>query len=256
MTLIRWDLSTWEEIKDLCNSKALVMIPAGSIEQHGPHLPLGTDYLIADALVERVGKEVNLPLIKTPALTYGLSVMWEAYPGTITLTTKTYLQLVRDIVKSVFRAGCKKVIIVNGHAGNSEALRVAGRDIVEEERCGEVAVVTIWELCGDLISDLFQTSFFHADEVESSVALALGLRVKKPLKPGVKIHRKYSEKWHSLNLTLRPKAYVFRSESKEIHGRGSFGRPDLASNKKGEALVECFTKRLTDLAKDFYLGKV
>ena len=256
MTLIKWDASTWREVKDLCSRGALTLIPVGSVEQHGPHLPLGTDYLIADALAEKVGEGVkDLLIIKTPSLPYGLSSMWGAYPGTLTLSTNTYLQLIKELIKSVIKSGCMKVVIINGHAGNSDALRVACRDAVEELGEGEVAAVTVWELCGDLINESFQTRFFHADEVESSVALALGLRVKEPLRPGGEVHRKYSDEWHSLDLTARPKAYVFRPESREMHGAGSFGRPDLASVEKGKALIDCFTKRLAEFIKDFNLGK-
>ena len=156
----------------------------------------------------------------------------------------------------MIRSGCRKVIIINGHAGNSDALRVACRDTVEELGKGEVAVVTLWDLCGDIINRSFQTGFFHADEVESSVALALGLRVKGPLRPAGEAHRKYSDFWHSLDLTVRPKAYVFRPESREMHGAGSFGRPDLASSEKGRALVDCLTRRLGEFLNEFMLSNV
>ena len=256
MTLIKWELSTWEEIKELCSKGALTLFPVGSVEQHGPHLPLGTDYLIADAVAERVGDRVSdLQIIKAHALPYGLSGMWGAYPGTITLTTNTYLQVIKDLIKSIIKSGCLKIVIVNGHAGNSEALRVACRDIVEEVGRGEVAVITIWDLCGDLISEKFDTGFFHADEVESSLALALGLRVKTPLKPATGVYRKYSEEWHSLDLRIRPRAYVFRPESNGMHGPGSFGRPDLAGEEKGKALAECLVERLAKFIKDFQIGK-
>ena len=257
MTLIKWEESTWEEIRDACSKGGITLIPVGSIEQHGPHLPLGTDYLIADAIAERTGEEVrDLTIIKTPPLPYGLSSMWEAYPGTVTLTTNTYLHLIKELIHSVIKSGCRKVIIVNGHAGNSDGLRVACRDAVEELGMGEVATVTLWDLCGDIINKSFHTRFFHADEVESSIALALGLRVRGPFKPAGETHRKYDDFWHSLDLTVRPKAYVFRPESKVMHGPGSFGRPDLANSSKGKALVNCLIKRLGEFLKDFQLRKV
>ncbi len=258
--MTEWDKLTWEDIRDFCsNNESVVFLPVGSTEQHGPHLPVGLDYIIADHIsheaVSRL-KEQGIKALKLPAVPYGLSVMWASYPGTITITTETFIGLIKDVISSVISAGCRNIIIVNGHAGNSDGLRVAARDIVEEIKDGSVAVVTLWELCGDMINELFETKFFHADEVETSIALALGLKIREiPQNPQAP-HRRYSEKWHSLDLEKRPKAYVYRPESITMHGDGAFGSPWLATSEKGRKLLDCMIFRLTDLAVDLIKGNV
>ncbi len=254
-----WERLTWKEIKEACGSKeSIAILPVGSVEQHGPHLPLGTDYLIADILSSEALKklkEEGINALKLPPLPYGLSSMWAAYPGTVTLRTETYISLVKDVILSIISSGCTNILIVNGHAGNSDALKVAARDAVEAAGKGAVAVTSVWEICGDLIDDLFETPFFHADEVETSLAMALGLRITTTPQEGVEPHRKYSEKWHSLKLRVRPKAYVYRPESAGMHGEGHFGRPDLATKNKGEKLKECIIEGIKGLALDLIEGR-
>ena len=260
MRIHRWDLLTWTDVASVSgNEKAVAFLPVGSVEQHGPHLPLGTDYLIADWIAEEVAKALNdegLIAIKLPPIPYGLSSMWSAYPGTLTLKSHTFIDLVKEVITSIIASGVERVLVVNGHAGNSDALKVACRDAVEALGRGEVASITLWELCGDLINDVFETPFFHADEVETSVMLAAGYPVREPLREGGETHRRYSEVWHSLDLTVRPKAYVFRPESGRMHGPGSFGRPDLATRVKGDKLLKCMVDRLRDFAKDFIEGNI
>ncbi|MCD6323710.1 MAG: creatininase family protein [Desulfurococcales archaeon] len=258
MKVFKWSELTWEEIREYLTEGAVALLPVGSVEQHGPHLPVGTDFIVAEAVAELAAKEViegGVKALLLPTITYGLSSMWVAYPGTVTLRTETFLNLIKDVLKSVIKAGGEKVVVVNGHAGNSDALRVACRDAVEEVGRGEVAVLSVWELCGELINEVFQTKFFHACEVETSLMLALKRRLKHPLRPGGEIFRKYGDRWHSLDLTVRPKAYVYRPESKGMHGPGSFGRPDLASAEKGFRLLECVVTSLADFIKEFVEGK-
>jgi len=259
MRTFQWDQLTWFEARDACKSNAIILVPVGSVEQHGPNLPLGTDYLLADLVATNAAKKLNdegITTYKLPPIAYGMSSMWAAYPGTITLKPETLKLLIKDLIGSLVEKGCKRVVLVNGHAGNSDVLRVACQEAVEELGAGEVASITIWDLCGDLIDELFTTKFFHAGEIETSLAIAAGLRVKEPIQAGREVYRRYTDKWHSLDLTVRPKAYVYRPESRELHGLGSFGRPDLANRDKGEKLLECMISRLAEFIKDLNSGKV
>ncbi|MCD6279034.1 MAG: creatininase family protein [Desulfurococcales archaeon] len=256
----RWELMTWEAVGEISNkANTLIILPIGSIEQHGPHLPVGTDFLIADKVAERLATELrkrDIYAVKLPPIPFGLSVMWRAYPGTITLSYETLIKLICDVLTSVITSGFHNVLILNAHSGNSDALRVAAREVVEQVGKGKVAVATVWEFVGDVIKSVFETPFFHADEVETSVALALGIPVTK--KPGRSppVFRKYSNRWHSLDLTERPKAYVFRSESRVMHGPGAFGQPDKASRSKGEVLLTELISRLANFVADFLKDEI
>ena len=258
--LLKWELMSWEAISEASGKvNSLAILPIGSIEQHGPHLPVGTDFLIADKVAEKFTEELNkrnILAIKLPPIPFGLSTMWQAYSGTITLRYDTLIKLVTDILTSIITSGLKNVIVLNAHSGNSDALRIAAREAVECVGKGKVAIITIWEFIGDVIKLVFETPFFHADEVETSIALALGIpTIKKPAAPSA-IFRVYSDRWHSLDLTVRPKAYVFRPESHTMHGSGAFGQPDKACKEKGSIAVRELINRLVSFAADFLEDKV
>ncbi len=258
---LRWDLLEWVGLaEDLRRIKThAIFFPVGSVEQHGPHLPLGLDYIIADEVSRRVCRRLRASgvlALKLPPLPFGISSMWGAYPGTITLSTKTMYGVVRDVLHSLWRSGVRLVIIVNGHAGNADLLRVVARDSAEEFEGLTVAVVTVWEIVGDLIKELFQTPFFHADEVETSIALALNMPVSEPPRnaPQPTEFRMYSEEWHPLDLTTRPKAYVYSKESSKVVGLGAFGSPFLATKDKGLKLLEEVEVRIVKFVTDLLQG--
>ncbi|MFN3268197.1 MAG: creatininase family protein [Zestosphaera sp.] len=253
-------LKTWIEVNEVCNSgKSVFLIPIGSVEQHGPHLPLGLDYMVA--LHVALGACRNLEkdgvrALVLPPVTYGMSSMWSAYSGTVSVSSESLYKYLRDIITSTSR-NCPKtpVVVINGHAGNNDLLRVLCRDVAEETGLA-IGFTSVWDLCGDVIREVFTTPFTHADEVETSLAIALNLLVGEPPKDSPEFFRKHDDFWHPLDLTKRPKAHVFRVESRETHGKGSFGRPELASREKGEALLNCMISRLVSLVKDILEDRV
>src|SRR3954471_17455149 len=105
--------------------RPLLVVPLGSVEQHGHHLPLATDTVVACAVAEAAGPELDDALL-APALAYGASGEHEGFPGTISLGTEALTGLLVEYGRSACRwAG--RVLIVNGHGGNLDALRAAGR---------------------------------------------------------------------------------------------------------------------------------
>lgn len=104
--------------------------PIGAVEHHGPHLPLSTDFLIADAVATAVvDSRPDLPLTLLPTLAYSLSSEHRWAPGTVTLSATTFLGVLDDVGASLARAGVPRLVFLNGHGGNSALLRVACREI-------------------------------------------------------------------------------------------------------------------------------
>jgi len=241
-------------VNNICvSSKKVFLIPVGSVEQHGPHLPLGLDYIIAQHVALEACKNLESGGVRAlvlPPMTYGLSSMWSAYPGTLSVSSESLYKYLRDVVVSAHR-NCPGtyLVVVNGHAGNNDLLRVLCRDVAEELGL-VISFISVWDLCGDVIKEVSTTPFTHADEVETSLAMALNLLVREPPKDAPEFFRKHDDFWHSLDLTKRPKAYVFRAESKGTYGIGSFGKPELASREKGEKLLNCMNSRLVMLMRE------
>lgn len=255
-----WEQLTWDEVEGITSKLVAAVLPVGSVEQHGLHLPLGLDYLVVDELARRVvirAREEGFEVLKLPPIPYGLSSMWLGNPGTINVRASAFMNYVADVIRSVIRCGVRRVLILNGHAGNSDALRVVAREVADEVGDGGYVIVVTswWDVVGDVINEVFETKFFHADEVETSIALALGIRVKVDRAVGGPIHRYYDDFWHSLDLTKRPKVYTYRFEGVRKYP-GGFGSPGRASVEKGDKVVKTLIERLVKLIKDLSSDRV
>ncbi|MCD4676585.1 MAG: creatininase family protein [Desulfobacula sp.] len=107
---------TWEMVEELVKSEKRAVLPLGSTEQHGK-LSLAVDYILAQKVAQDAAQPLGIPVY--PALPYGVAPYFAAYPGTVTLRMETYLRVVEDILNNMYRSGHRKILIVNGHGGNS-----------------------------------------------------------------------------------------------------------------------------------------
>lgn len=147
----------------------VAVLPTGSVEQHGPALPLGTDHLAAEAFAHSVDRDDAVVL---PTVPVGVSGHHRQFHGTCSTDPETFADYVADTVASMASHGVRKAVVVNGHGGNSGALQRAARDL----RNDEVAFAAPWNWWGnveDHIDELLDTSLGHADAVETSMLLHL-----------------------------------------------------------------------------------
>lgn len=126
-----WGLLTRAELAQARDAGALPVLSVGSCEQHGDHLPLDTDSLSAYRVAMLAAACCAVPhVLVLPAPAYGVSPHHQAWPGTVTLRLSTFLALVEDIARSVMRAGFDRLLIVNGHGGNSAPLAALCTELV------------------------------------------------------------------------------------------------------------------------------
>ena len=110
---------TWPEAEALrARDDVVGLIPTGSLEQHGPHLPLGTDFLAAAALADAVAERIPVPVVVTPVLTAGLSEHHLAFPGTVTLPEDAFRSWIDAHIAALERIGVRRVAVFSGHGGN------------------------------------------------------------------------------------------------------------------------------------------
>src|SRR3954466_12013167 len=104
------------------SGESLVVWPVGALEQHGPHLPVGTDYLTVEVLARRAAAKAaeRIPVLVAPTLPFGSSHHHLPFGGTMSLSTEGYYRVAYELVESLIVSGFRKVFIVNGHGGNSE----------------------------------------------------------------------------------------------------------------------------------------
>ena len=166
---------TWPEAGELAAADRLVIVPIGSTEAHGPHMPLDTDTHqageVARLLAERVGGVV------APALPYGYAEMWMGFPGTITLSPETFQQVLVEIGGSLVRQGFRRIWLLNGHRPNGTAVDVAARRIVDAAGAApvQISALSYWEPAAAELHALRRSpvgGMGHACELETSFQLA------------------------------------------------------------------------------------
>lgn len=176
--VLHWDALTRDEIAAVAPA-ALLVIPTGTTEQHGPHLATGTDALIAGAVAERAAAAATRPetILLAPVLAFGASDHHLSFGGTLSLHVTTFQLVLRDLLASAATAGCRRVFLLNGHGGNSSACAVA---VAEASRDHGLVAATA------LVSDLAPAGEIdgpkrgHAGSFETSLVLALDAARVRP----------------------------------------------------------------------------
>ena len=157
---------------------ALVVLPLGATEQHGPHLPVGTDFFTIEHLaIEGARKAAaEISVLVAPTLPFGSSDHHLAFGGTFSLSTEVYYRLVCDLLRSLALDGFRRILLLNGHGGNHELVQLAARDIARTHPV-DIVAASYWMLCWDglLALDAHKGCRLpgHAGKFETSVMLAL-----------------------------------------------------------------------------------
>ncbi len=177
MSEVLWARMTAEELRGKAAADAIVLLPVAAIEQHGPHLTTGVDTFLVGEGCRRTAVQVSKsrPIVVAPTVWMGLSEHHVAFGGTFTLSLATYHALLRDLCRSILRAGFKTILIVNGHGGNIAALNALTTDLTLELNA-PIATTTLYNLAHEsgayakILED--QQGVRHACEAETSMMLA------------------------------------------------------------------------------------
>src|ERR1700676_3554430 len=170
-----WTDIHWPQFERADPAQWIAVLPLAATEQHGPHLPLGTDIMIANAYLARVRELLpeNIPATFLPIQPVGISTEHIHYPGTLTLPTEAALQSWMALGESVARAGIRKLVMVTSHGGNSAAMTLVAQDLRAQH--GLLAVTTGWARFGapeGLFSAEELRHGIHGGAVETSIMLA------------------------------------------------------------------------------------
>jgi creatinine amidohydrolase len=165
---------TWKQVDELDREKTLLVLPTAAIEQHGHHLPLATDTLINGLLLGGALAllPAELPVYALPAVQYGKSNEHLGFPGTLSVSTNTFLAVVRDIGASLAGAGFRRLVLYNTHGGNSSLIDVLARDLRAEFGLRTFALHGSGGTAFEGLSAQERAYGFHAGEVETAFLLA------------------------------------------------------------------------------------
>ena len=172
---VLWTELRRDQITQAAADGAMVLLPVGAVEQHGPHLPVGTDTFAANEVCLRAARELPKPgALVLPPVAWGLSPYWMGFAGTLTLRPTVLLDLVLDLCESVAHHGFRQLLVVNGHGGNDGLLQGAVAQAATPTF--RVSAVSYWNLARDALREGTQYdggSIGHAGEAETSIALHL-----------------------------------------------------------------------------------
>jgi creatinine amidohydrolase len=178
MTILLSEL-TRDQIKEIA-SETVAVLPTASIEQHGPHLPVCTDSLLCETVAQRAAAlaRQQVPVVVTPILYYGNSHHHFPFAGTLSFTSRTFMTAVTEILEGLVKSGFRKLVVLNGHGGNTDSNAVVGLDFVH--RLGHeatIATAAYWDIAGPKLvqqglisSDLIPG---HAGYFETAMVLAI-----------------------------------------------------------------------------------
>tara|TARA_Y100000588_G_scaffold360617_1_gene420675 strand:- start:841 stop:1641 length:801 start_codon:yes stop_codon:yes gene_type:complete len=246
----RYDHYTWPELRDLVEKQPVVVLPVGSTEDHGHHLPLDVDTFVVSSICEEAARRIPDEVLVLPELAYGFEDHHMDFPGTITIRDDHLLDFVVDITTSVAHHGFRKILIVNGHGSNAPILEMAARRTVvqTEAHCGFVnggVGVPLEEICeSDMMS--------HADESETSIYLylnAAAVQLEKAVaEVKAPVTRYYWRGW------VRGKGSAplrMMDQWSRISNTGVIGDPTVATAEKGERIFESAAVGLAELICEF-----
>jgi creatinine amidohydrolase/Fe(II)-dependent formamide hydrolase-like protein len=237
---------TWPEAAKRFKEVDIALLPIGSVEQHGPHLPLDTDAFDAEFLSHQVAKRCSDPKpIVLPLIPYGVSYHHEDFSGTISVSPESLSKMVHDIGMSIVNHGIKKLIIINGHGGNSPALHFAAQMINRDTHI--FTCVESGETSDTDIDSLIQTpNDVHAGEIETSTSLA-----SRPYLTNLEKAEKYIPRFSSRYLNFSSKRSVgWYARTASISKSGVLGDPTKANPEKGEKIWELMIKNLVEFIED------
>ena len=247
-TEYRYNRLTWAEMNDAIAAQKLVILPTGSTEQHGRHLPLDVDLFLCESVCLEVGRRTPDTVLVLPAIPYGLNLHHIDFPGTIHVEPETFIAFCLNVTKSVAYHGFEKILIVNGHGSNTPLIDLVARKttLATDSLCAAVNYIT---LALDAFDRVKETPVIaHADEFETSLYLHLAPERVQMDKAGADsdVVGRYLSSDSTSNFPVRFNDYWGRWTALGVHGDAR-----SATAAKGKVIFEAAVGRLLEIVDEW-----
>ncbi len=233
------DLTT-EEFRDRVGPEAVVFLPIGSVEEHGPHLPLNTDTVQPLYVVEKVAamlEERGITTLVAPPIFYGNCVSTGKFPGSISITARTLGIMAGEILEEFVRNDLENIVVISGHAGRAhmQALRDASQELVSRHPALKLMCLSDYDLAYDILGKEVPGDDGHAGAVETARMMVI--------EPGLV---KGTAKDNPVNW---PRFRILPNAEK-MFPSGVMGYPSLATRELGERVNEYIIEKLTGMVEE------
>jgi creatinine amidohydrolase len=245
---VLWQEMWRHEFLEALEQDPVVIVPTGSIEQHGPHCPMDVDIAGPFYIAARTAQRVDdFPVIVAPPVHFGFTHYNKGFPGTISLKIETYLNLVGDVCRSIHANGFKRIVVINGHGGNNAPNHVV-RDTIAEENVFVVAYSWWQSVTAEMLawSEADEGSVGHGGEWETSVMLHLRecLISKSHMNDDLYVNPFSPELREFCGFSER------RRDTRDV--TGTMGSSSVASKEKGERIINLAVDRLEQMVREYH----
>jgi len=227
---------TAPEIRGIDKQQTVVVLPIAAVEQHGPHLPTSTDVILCEAVAERACAQLPEKTLLLPTMWLGASSHHLPWSATLTATLPTYITVLTEILQPLLKDGFRRVLLINGHGGNVDPLRVALRHLQPQFPHALLTGGSYWSMAAPQIAEILEgedKTIGHACEAETSMVMHL----RPELVRTDKLENCYG------HLPDEVSGVLFARDMAQRTRTGATGRPDLASGEKGERLLAAIADR-------------
>jgi creatinine amidohydrolase len=245
---MRLEFCKWPQLAEL--SDRIFVQPLGSLEQHGPHLPVFTDSLIISHITDRLEQLRSEQIVMLPVQWLGHSPHHRRF-GCISLDFDPYVQMIRGLCASMVELGARKILLLNGHGGNDTPCKAAQRELKSDYEQFEnlyIVYAAYWNLAAEEFTNIRSSpigGMGHACEMETSILLA-----KEPALVDTSKAKRggpSSEMGYRVIDMLKPSPFSLISEFDEISENGVIGMPEFATADKGERFLEAAARSAASL---------
>ncbi len=244
---IRYNRLTWAEMNDAIARQPVIFLPTGSTEQHGRHLPIDVDLLLAESVCLEAARRADGDILVLPPIPYGLNLHHIDFPGTIHIEAEVFIAYCLNVTKSVAYHGFEKIVLVNGHGSNVPLIDVIARRTTLETNSLAAACHYIW-LSLEKFREIKETEVIaHADEYETSLYLHIAPERVQMDKAGKDddVMGTYMSS-DSTSPYARFNDYWSRWTDLGVHGDAR-----AATAEKGKIIMDVTADRLVELAREF-----
>lgn len=248
---MRFEFAKWPDLEDLTGMTFVV--PLGSLEQHGPHLPLFTDSLIISHIAHRVEQLRSESIVLLPVQWLGHSPHHRRF-GCVSLDLQPYVEMICGICRSLVHLGVRKILLLNGHGGNDIPCKAAQRELKSEfEQLHDLYIVyaAYWNLAAEEFSAIRSSppgGMGHACEMETSILLAQNpnlVDMSKAAAGGPSA----SMGFRTIDMLKQP-PFSLINEFDELSPTGVLGMPELATAEKGSQFLDAAVDAVVQLIDD------
>lgn len=237
---------SWVEFRSAMTDNDLIIFPVGSIEEHGPHNPLGTDYLIAKKAAYDIGMKVNAPV--APLMPIGNASNLMGFPGTVTLDPKLLRGVLLQVCEGFIKQGAKRFLFINGHGGNTSTIKIVSNDLYEKYKV--FSTQTEWWLILKQMSEFPCND--HGGKHETSMMMVVEDSLVDMGKANTVKRKNLTEKLiYEDGLTLNGVNLPSSFSLDKVTSVGNFGdRAEEASKELGEKMYETYINYCCELAEE------